>query len=92
MVRTLFNRANCDQEFRKYEFNHIQEVLLQNRNPENTSVMQNKNFNLANVNNINNGTPALTDAVASYIKNVSERVARIPKQFNIHLSLGFHVR
>ena len=38
------------------------------------------------INNINNGTPALKHAVAPYIKNVSERVDRILKQFHIHLS------
>ena len=43
-------------------------------------------LNRANVNNISNATPALKYAVVLYIKNVWERVARILKQFNIHLS------
>ena len=36
VVRTLFNGANttCNQEFIKDEFNHVQEILLQNRYPE----------------------------------------------------------
>ena len=50
------------------------------------------NYVVKNVNNINNGTTASKKyAVAPKIKNVSERVARILKQFNIHLSYRLHV-
>ena len=89
MVRTLFKKANtiCDQEFRKDEFNHVQEVYYKIDTLKNAcSNVKQKILNRTNVNDINNGTPALMNPVALYIKNVSERVARILKQFKIHLS------
>ena len=42
--------------------------------------------NSANVNKINNGTPAIEFDVEPNVNNVSERVGRILQQFNIDLS------
>ena len=66
----MFKRLYCKIDTQKKYISNVKQEIL----------------NLANVNNINNGTIALKYKVAPYIKNVSGRVARILNKFNIHLS------
>ena len=89
MGRTLLHRANtiCDVEYKNDKFLHIREVLLQNKYPGKfINNVKRKIFNNNGNDNNSISTPKLKYCVAPCIKNVSERVARILKQFHIHLS------